>query len=75
MQSAFSFHNRTKFNVFLYSLSSSDNSPYRKKIESEAGRGFVDVAGWETKKIVERIVGDGIHIREISDFINLADRD
>jgi protein O-GlcNAc transferase len=61
MQSVFRFHDRTRFKVYCYSLSASDNSTFRKEIESGSDS-FVDVFGWSVKEIVERITGDGIHV-------------
>ncbi|KAM0749157.1 TPR-like protein [Meredithblackwellia eburnea MCA 4105] len=66
MQSVFGFHDPVKFNVFLYATSPSDKSPYRQKIEHEAQH-FLDVSSWSNQAIVERIVGDQIHI-----LINLS---
>ncbi|KAJ3123283.1 hypothetical protein HK098_002071 [Nowakowskiella sp. JEL0407] len=61
MQSVFGFHNRSKFTVFCYSLSTSDNSPFRQKIESEADV-FIQVHNWSVQQIVERILVDKIHV-------------
>ncbi|KAJ1550598.1 hypothetical protein HK096_006053, partial [Nowakowskiella sp. JEL0078] len=61
MQSVFGMHNRNKFAVFCYSLSPSDLSIFRHKIESESDI-FVDVSRWTIHQIVERIVADRIHI-------------
>ncbi|KXS10170.1 glycosyltransferase family 41 protein [Gonapodya prolifera JEL478] len=61
MQSVFGLHSRNKFQVFCYSLTPSDDSPYRKKIEREAYK-FVDLSSLGPKDIVERILNDGIHI-------------
>ncbi|KAI9298100.1 TPR-like protein [Neoconidiobolus thromboides FSU 785] len=61
MQSVFGFHDREKFDVFLYATTPNDNSPYRAKIQSSTPN-FIDVSGWSTQAIVERIVQDGIHI-------------
>ncbi|KAJ3039516.1 hypothetical protein HK097_002820, partial [Rhizophlyctis rosea] len=61
MQSVFGLHDRAKFRVYCYALSPTDHSPYRAKIEREADV-FLDVSSWGVKEIVERIVGDGIHV-------------
>ncbi|KAH8927877.1 glycosyltransferase family 41 protein [Atractiella rhizophila] len=61
MQSVFGFHDQSRFNVFCYATTPSDNSPYRIKIEREVPR-FLDVSTWSTDQIVNRIAQDGIHI-------------
>ncbi|CBQ71837.1 related to UDP-N-acetylglucosaminyltransferase [Sporisorium reilianum SRZ2] len=61
MQSVFGFHDRERFNVFLYATTPSDGSPYRRKIEREAQH-FVDVSAWSNQQVVERIVMDNIHV-------------
>ncbi|PWZ00641.1 hypothetical protein BCV70DRAFT_199909 [Testicularia cyperi] len=61
MQSVFGFHDLSRFNVFLYATTPSDNSPYRLKIEKEAQH-FVDASAWSNQQIVERVVLDGIHV-------------
>ncbi|KAI8816235.1 glycosyl transferase family 41-domain-containing protein [Fimicolochytrium jonesii] len=61
MQSVFGLHDRTRFKVYCYSLSPSDASPYRAKIEREADV-FLDVGGWSVQQIVERVVADGVHV-------------
>ncbi|TKY86779.1 hypothetical protein EX895_004419 [Sporisorium graminicola] len=61
MQSVFGFHDRSRFNVFLYATTPSDGSPYRRKIESEAQH-FLDVSAWSNQQVVERIVMDNIHV-------------
>lgn len=63
MQSVFGLHDRNSFEVVCYGTTASDGSTYRKKIERDVGKpGFVDVSGWETERIVRRIVDDRIHI-------------
>jgi protein O-GlcNAc transferase len=62
MQSVFGFHDKTKFQVYVYATSQSDGSQYRQKIEEESQH-FLDVSNWSTREIVERIVMDGIHLR------------
>lgn len=62
MQSVFGLHDRHRFRVYCYSLSPSDNSPYRSKIEAGADV-FIDVSSWQLRDIVERIaLIDKIHI-------------
>lgn len=62
MQSVFGFHDRSKFEVICYSLSASDNSSFRAKIEQEADK-FVDVHQWSLAHIVEQIaLVDRVHI-------------
>lgn len=62
MQSVFGLHDRSRFKVYCYSLSSSDNSPYRHKIQSESDV-FLDVGDWKTQDIVQRIaLVDQIHV-------------
>ncbi|EGG05815.1 family 41 glycosyltransferase, partial [Melampsora larici-populina 98AG31] len=63
MQSVFGLHDRNSFEVLCYATTASDGSTYRKKIERDVGgSGFIDVSGWDTEKIVRRIVDDRIHI-------------
>jgi protein O-GlcNAc transferase len=62
MQSVFGFHDRTKFEIYVYATSASDGSSYRRKIEDESQH-FLDVSSWSTREVVERIVMDGIHLR------------
>ncbi|KAK0553606.1 hypothetical protein OC846_002447 [Tilletia horrida] len=61
MQSVFGFHDRSRFNVFMYATTPSDQSPYRQKIESESEH-FLDVSSWSNQQVVERILQDGIHV-------------
>ncbi|KAK0529852.1 hypothetical protein OC834_003515 [Tilletia horrida] len=61
MQSVFGFHDRTRFNVFMYATTASDQSPYRQKIEKESEH-FLDVSSWSNQQVVERILQDGIHV-------------
>lgn len=61
MQSTFGFHDRSKFEIFLYATSISDQSPYRKKIEKEAEH-FTDVSAWSNQMIISRILDDGVHL-------------
>lgn len=61
MQSVFGFHDKTKFDVYCYATTTSDNSPYRQKIERESEH-FYDVSSWTNQQVVEKILEDGIHI-------------
>nr|KAJ3421714.1 hypothetical protein HK105_002573 [Polyrhizophydium stewartii] len=62
MQSVFGMHDKSRFRVVCYSLSPSDNSPYRATIEAGADL-FLDVSQWSTQQIVERIAQvDHIHV-------------
>lgn len=61
MQSVFGMHDLSRFNVFVYATSPSDQSPYRQKIEAES-QNFVNVSTLSTQQIVERIVHDEIHV-------------
>ena len=61
MQSVFGFHDLSSFNVYCYSLSPSDNSPYRTKIEQESQH-FIDVSNWTSQQIIEQVLSDKIHI-------------
>ena len=61
MQSVFGMHDRSKFKVICYSLSPTDHSIYRQKIEQESDI-FLDVSSWTVPQIIEQIVQDGIHI-------------
>ncbi|KAI0244842.1 hypothetical protein L0F63_001158 [Massospora cicadina] len=61
MQSVFGFHDGARFEVYCYATTPPDMSPYRAKIQSSTPN-FLDVSGWSTQAIVERIVHDGIHI-------------
>lgn len=58
----FGFHDRAKFDIYVYATSPSDGSSYRRKIEDESQH-FLDVSSWSTREIVERIVMDGIQLR------------
>ena len=62
MQSVFGLHDRSRFKIYSYSLSPSDHSLFRQKIEKESDV-FLDVSSWTTKEIVEQIaLVDQIHI-------------
>ncbi|KAK9238673.1 glycosyl transferase family 41-domain-containing protein [Lipomyces kononenkoae] len=66
MQSVFGLHRQsigTEYPVYgiCYATTPSDGTTYRQKIEIDANE-FVDVSGWSTQAVVERIVQDGIHV-------------
>lgn len=61
MQSVFGMHDTDNFTVYCYATTPSDQSQYREKIKREVTN-FIDVSGWTTQAIVERIIQDGIHI-------------
>jgi protein O-GlcNAc transferase len=61
MQSVFGLHDRNKFEVHCYSLSSSDQSSWRKKIETEVEI-FKDISSLHSADAAQLIANDGIHI-------------
>ncbi|KAJ1659864.1 hypothetical protein IWQ61_001115 [Dispira simplex] len=61
MQSVFGFHDRSRFQVYCYATTPSDNSVFRHKIEGESDH-FLDVSSWSVQAIIDRILQDGIHI-------------
>ncbi|KAH9950334.1 TPR-like protein [Amylocystis lapponica] len=61
MQSVFGFHDRERFNVFLYTTSEWDGSTYRPRISSSVEH-FLNVSSWTTGAIVEQIIQNQIHI-------------
>lgn len=61
MQSVFGLHSKNKFEVYCYSLSPSDRSEWRLKIESEVEH-FSDLSQLHNKEAAEQIFADGIHI-------------
>eukprot|EP00041_Stephanoeca_diplocostata_P033651 m.1116883 g.1116883 ORF g.1116883 m.1116883 type:complete len:1270 (+) comp24380_c0_seq5:314-4123(+) len=62
MQSIPGFHDRSRVEVFCYSLAADDNSHYRKKIEAEAEH-FVDVSGIpDNFAVADMIYAAGIDI-------------
>lgn len=61
MQSVFGFHDLSRYEIFSYATTPSDNSPYRRKIEAESEH-FLDVSTWTNKQVVDKILQDGIHI-------------
>ena len=54
-------HDRRRFEIFLYSWSNNDHSPYRRKIESEVEH-FIDCHQMTDKELAERVAIDKIDI-------------
>lgn len=61
IQSIFTFHDRSKYEVFCYSLSRPDGSIFRHKIEADAEH-FVDVSHMHSGEIAQAINHDNIHV-------------
>ena len=61
MQSVFGMHNCAKVRAYCYATTASDGSTYRKQIEQESPC-FRDCSTWSIERLVNQIVGDGIHI-------------
>ena len=62
LQSLFGYyHNRERFEIFCYSLTKSDGSSYRLKIESEVEH-FQDVSSMHASEVAQLINHDNIHI-------------
>lgn len=62
MQSVPGFHNKTKFEIFCYSLSPDDSTNFRKKILQESEH-FVDLSKITDNGIAaDKINSDGIHV-------------
>ncbi|ORX56171.1 TPR-like protein [Hesseltinella vesiculosa] len=61
MQSVFGFHDRARCEVFCYATTTSDQSPYRRKIE-QGSEHFTDVSAWSNQQVVDQILRDGIHV-------------
>lgn len=61
MGSVFSFHDRSRYEVFCYSIRASDGSQWRKRVEDTVEH-FVEVSSWDTAQIAKRISDDRIHI-------------
>ncbi|KAL6304276.1 TPR-like protein [Sparassis latifolia] len=61
MQSVFAFHDRDRFNVFLYTTSPWDGTCYRPKISREVYQ-FIEVDTWPANAIIEHIIKNEIHI-------------
>jgi len=61
IQSMFSQHNSARFEVFCYTLSASDGSLSRLKMERDAEH-VVDISGLHACEAAELIHNDGIHV-------------
>ncbi|KAI8995630.1 TPR-like protein [Trametes punicea] len=61
MQSVFGMHDRTQFNVFLYTTSPWDGTAYRPRIASTVEH-CVDVSSWSLNTIIDHIMQNEIHI-------------
>lgn len=61
MQSVFGLHDRNRVKAFCYATTASDSSVHRQQIEREAPV-FYDASSWSIDRLVNQIVGDGIHI-------------
>ncbi len=68
----YALHDRSKFEVFAYSLEPDDGSDYRRGIEADCDR-FLDVAGWSPSQIARRVSDDGIHILVAHDTLLTSD--
>eukprot|EP01138_Halocafeteria_seosinensis_P000326 gb/GECG01000337.1/.p1 GENE.gb/GECG01000337.1/~~gb/GECG01000337.1/.p1 ORF type:complete len:1380 (+),score=163.53 gb/GECG01000337.1/:1-4140(+) len=63
MQSVFGMHNSSMFEVFCYSLSPDDGSPWRRRVMSEMEPGhFVDISSFSHTDAATRIAADHVHI-------------
>ncbi|OJT15839.1 hypothetical protein TRAPUB_3437 [Trametes pubescens] len=61
MQSVFGMHDRSRFNVFLYTTSPWDGTAYRPRIASMVEH-CVDVSSWSLNTIIDHIMQQEIHI-------------
>mmetsp|Transcript_12973 Transcript_12973/g.19544 ORF Transcript_12973/g.19544 Transcript_12973/m.19544 type:complete len:972 (-) Transcript_12973:253-3168(-) len=61
MQSVFGLHDRSKFEIICYSLSPSDQSTWRRKIEADVDS-FKDVCEMHFGDAVNLIRGDRVHV-------------
>ncbi|KAI0639406.1 TPR-like protein [Trametes polyzona] len=61
MQSVFGMHDRSRFNVFLYTTSPWDGTAYRPRIASMVEH-CVDVSSWSLNTIIDHIMQHEIHI-------------
>ncbi|KAJ6168792.1 hypothetical protein N7497_001635 [Penicillium chrysogenum] len=61
MQSVFGLHDPSRVKSYCYATTPSDKSVHRQQIEKEAPV-FYDASGWSVDRLVQQIVGDGIHI-------------
>ncbi|MEG3850738.1 TIGR03032 family protein, partial [Microcoleus sp. herbarium19] len=61
MLELFALHDRTRFEIFAYSLGPNDGSFERHKIEADSDK-FTDLRGLTTAAAAEKIHGDRLHI-------------
>jgi protein O-GlcNAc transferase len=61
MQSVFRMHDRTKYEIYCYSLSANDKSEWRRKIEADAEH-FVDLSEMLNGDAARQVHNDGINI-------------
>jgi protein O-GlcNAc transferase len=61
MQSVFGMHDRSKFEVTCYALTSSDQSVWRDKVEQEVEH-FKDISLLHASDAAQLIYNDGIHV-------------
>ncbi len=61
MGELFALHDRTKFEIFVYSLGPNDGSWERQKIETDCDK-FTDLRGIATPAAAEKIYNDNLHI-------------
>jgi uncharacterized protein (TIGR03032 family) len=61
MGELFALHDRTKFEVFAYSLGPDDGSVERRKLAADCDK-FTDLRGMLAEAAAEKIYNDGIHI-------------
>ncbi|MEK6263037.1 MAG: tetratricopeptide repeat protein [Planctomycetota bacterium] len=57
----FAHHDRSRFEVFTYSLGPDDGSEYRQRIV-EGSEHFHDLGGWSDAQIVNRVVEDRVEV-------------
>ncbi|MBF0160352.1 MAG: tetratricopeptide repeat protein [Magnetococcales bacterium] len=57
----FKYHDRSRFEVFVYSFGPDDGSSYRQRIQKDSDH-FIDVRSWNFRQTAERIRGDRIDI-------------
>ncbi len=65
MQSVFGMHDRSRFNVFLYTTSPWDGTAYRPRIASMVEH-CGDVSSWSLNTIIDHIMQQEIHIRNLT---------
>jgi protein O-GlcNAc transferase len=61
MQSIFGMHDTTRYEIFCYATSHSDNSSYRLKIETEVEH-FLDCTAMDMISLARKVNEDGIHV-------------